>query len=474
MTPTVPITTTTTRPSWVPREFAGACKRFPLRDALLLGYQARWVRDDCRLKLMEKSRQIGISWASAYRLVSTTSVRGARHDDWVSSRDDLQARLLIEDCKSFANLLDIAAEDLGERVVDNEKHSAYVLRYANGRQTHSLSSNADAQAGKRGRRLLDEFALHPDPRKLWAIAYPGITWGGTMELVSTHRGSANFFAELVGEARHKGNPKGLSLHSVPLQAALDDGFLYKLQSKLPATDPRQGMDEDAYAAHVRAGCADEESWLQEFCCIPADDQAAFLSYDLIAGCEYAAGTEWEWAVDRLADADGPLFVGVDVGRTRDLTVIWVLERLGDVYHTRHLVEMQGQTFDAQEHALYELLALPTVRRACIDNTGIGRQFAERARQRFGHRVEEVNFTGPVKESLAFPVRAAFEDRTLRIPNSNAIRSDLRAIRKTTTAAGNIRFEADRGPGGHADRFWALALALHAGKPAGVGVTATLI
>ena len=44
---------------------------------------------------------------------------------------------------------------------------------------------------------------------------------------------------------------------------------------------------------------------------------------------------------------------------------------------------------------------------------------------------------------------------------DAIRADLRSIRKTTTAAGNIRFEADRGPGGHADRFWALALALHA-------------
>jgi phage FluMu gp28-like protein len=125
--------------------------------------------------------------------------------------------------------------------------------------------------------------------------------------------------------------------------------------------------------------------------------------------------------------------------------------------------MQAATFDAQEEALYGILALPQVRRCCIDNTGIGRQFAERAQRRFGaYKVEPVNFTGPVKEELAFPVRAAFEDRTVRVPSDKFIRADLRSIKKETTAAGNIRFTADRGPGGHADRFWALALALHAG------------
>ncbi len=50
--------------------------------------------------------------------------------------------------------------------------------------------------------------------------------------ISTHRGSANFFNELVQEAKHKGNPKNVSLHTVTLQTALDEGFLYKLQCKL--------------------------------------------------------------------------------------------------------------------------------------------------------------------------------------------------------------------------------------------------
>jgi phage FluMu gp28-like protein len=78
-----------------------------------------------------------------------------------------------------------------------------------------------------------------------------------------------------------------------------------------------------------------------------------------------------------------------------------------------------------------------------------------------YRVEPVRFTAQVKEALAYPVRAAFEDKSVKIPHDDKIRADLRAIRKTTTAAGNIRFLAESGPDGHSDRFWALALAIHA-------------
>jgi len=437
----------------------GAAKIIP-KDTLLLPYQERWVRDGARLKLAEKSRQIGWTWATAYRQVREKARKRSRLDSWISSRDEEQARLFLDDCRVFADLLQIGAEDLGERVVDDKGNKAFVMRMASGVSIHSLSSNPNAQAGKRGDRVLDEFALHADPRQLYSIAYPGITWGGSLEIFSTHRGTANYFNELIEEARHKGNPKGFSLHRVTLQDALDDGFLYKLQSKLPPEDERQGMDEAAYYDFIRAGCPDEETFLQEFMCTPSDDASAFLSYDLIASCEYRPGEDWE---TDLADAKGRLYVGVDVGRDHDLTVIWVLERVGDVMHTRRVIELSAETFDAQEHALYSVLSLPQVQRCGIDCTGIGRQFTERAQQRFGkYKVEGVTFTAGAKEELAYPLRAAFEDRTVRIPNHDRIRSDLRSIKKETTASGNIRFTADRGKNGHSDRFWALALALHAG------------
>ena len=445
----------------------GAAKIIPAdRERLYLPYQERWVDDTSRLKLCEKGRQIGISLASAGAAVERTAAREARLDQWASSRDETQAKLLIEDATRIAEVFHVAAQYEGRQVIDQAtQQSAYVLRFANGRRIWSLTSNVDAQAGKRGGRILDEFALHLDPRKLYGVAYPGITWGGQLEIVSTHRGTDNFFNELVEEARHGGNPKGFSLHSVTLEDALAQGFLYKLQSVLPLEDERQEMDEAAYFDFIRAGCASEEQFLQEYQCKPADDEAAFLSYDLIASCEYAPGEKWAMT----GPGEGPdgrkmreLYLGIDVGRTRDLTVFWIVERYLGLLLTRLLVSMQRASFAEQEAQLDELMGIRSIRRACIDSTGLGMQMAERAQERHGERrVEAVRFSNTVKEALAYPVRSAFEGKQLRIPRDDAVRADLRGVRKSTTAAGNLRFDAAATEAGHSDRFWALALALHA-------------
>lgn len=434
----------------------GAARCLPADPkATFLPFQSRWINDNSRLKLAEKPRQVGWSWSAAYAAVRRTARRGAAFDQWVSSRDETQARLFIEDCKLWSDVLRLAAGDFGEEVLDGaDKQTAYALRFANDRRIHSMSSNPDAQAGKRGGRILDEFALHKDPRKLWAIAYPGITWGGQLEVFSTHRGSHNFFNLLIREIKEAGNPKGISLHTVTLEDALAQGLLFKLQEKLPADDPRQDMDEARYFDFIRAGCVDEESFQQEYMCRPADDDVAFLEYDLIAACEYDAATDWERIEGR------ELYLGVDIGRKRDLTVIWVFERLGDVLYTRKVIALRNMAKPEQEAILWPWIA--RARRTCIDGTGLGIGWVDDAQRRFGeHAVEGVNFTPKVKEALAYPVRGAMQDRKLRIPYSPAIRADLRSVTKQTTAAGNIRFTAERTADGHADHFWALALGVMA-------------
>lgn len=438
----------------------GRAKVIPANlDAIFLPFQSKWITDRSRLKLMEKSRQIGISWSTAFASSERTAEQGARHDEWVSSRDDIQARLFIEDCKLFAGIMNMAAKDLGELVIDAEKKlSAYVLEFASGKRIHSMSSNPDAQAGKRGGRILDEFALHRDQRKMWAIAYPGITWGGSLEIVSTHRGSNSFFNGLIREAKEKGNPKRLSLHRVTLQDALDQGFLYKLQQALPEDAEQQDMDEAEYFDFTKKGAADDESFDQEYMCIPSDDDSKFIEYELITGCEYMANMPWEREVDDVFA--GQLFCGVDIGRKKDLTVLWVVELLGDVLYTRKVIAMEKMRKSEQEKILYPWFAICD--RTCIDSTGLGIGWADDAQDKFGERrVEAVTFTGQVKEALAYPLKGTMEDRKLRIPDDPVIRADLRKIQKVTTAAGNIRFVAESTPDGHADRFWALALAKHA-------------
>jgi phage FluMu gp28-like protein len=373
------------RPPFVARNFPGHCKIFPERDVLLLPYQKRWVEDNSRLKLCVKSRQIGLSWCTAYRLVRTKIAKGARLDAWVSSRDEIQAQLFLQDAKKFADIFGVAAADLGETIVDDQGHASFALRFANGLKIHSMSSNPDSQSGKSGDRILDEFALHPDPRRLYQISYPGLSWGGCLEIFSTHRGTANFFNQLILEARYKGNPKKFSLHRVTLQNALDEGFLYKLQQKLPLDDERLGMDESAYFDYIRDGAADEESFQQEFMCVASDDATAFLTFELLDACKYQPGEKWELTLEELRQAPDPLYLGGDIARVKDYTVFWVIRTVGGVRLTVHRVALRNTPFDEQERVLYQLLELPTLRRACIDNSGLGRQLIERAQKHEHHR-----------------------------------------------------------------------------------------
>jgi hypothetical protein len=97
----------------------GNAKNIPEKGKLLLPYQAAWVTDPARLKIAEKSRQIGWTWATAYGLVRRKSLKTARLDAWISSRDDIQARLFLEDCKAFAAILQAGAS-LGWQMNDAE------------------------------------------------------------------------------------------------------------------------------------------------------------------------------------------------------------------------------------------------------------------------------------------------------------------------------------------------------------------
>lgn len=433
-----------------------------LGEAFFLPYQTAWIQDESRIKIMEKARQIGLSWATGYAVTRRKSRRGARGDAWISSSDETQARLFKEDCLGWAKVLDVACREMTENVLaDGVRNSSFVLALASGCRIHCMSSNPDQQAGKRGDRVLDEFALNKHNRQLWDIAYPGITWGGCMEIISTHRGVQNLFNQLVVEAREGGNPKGISLHRVTLEDALNQGFLVKLKQKLPADHPTQGMDEAAYFDYIRAGCLTEEAFLQEFMCVPADESSAFISYDMLDACSYAANEAWETELDPA----GEYFVGMDIGRTRDLTVIFVVERVAERRYTRRIIELAGQTFTAQAAAIGRYAVLPQVKRICIDATGIGRQLAEEASMRW-HKVECVNFTQSSKEDMAIRLRRTMEDAALRIPRNPALFADFRAIRKETTASGATRYVGERSENGHSDRFWACALALLAAAPAG--------
>jgi phage FluMu gp28-like protein len=64
--------------------------------------------------------------------------------------------------------------------------------------------------------------------------------------------------------------------------------------------------------------------------------------------------------------------------------------------------------------------------------------------------------------LAYGLRADVEDRRLRHAGSDALRADLRGVRREITPSGNLRFRGDSDDS-HCDRFWAKALRQHAAR-----------
>jgi phage FluMu gp28-like protein len=430
-------------------------------SAYFLPYQEAWILDTSPLRIIQKSRQVGITYADAYDSVIKASGRDARLDVWISSRDQAQAKLYLEDCKYWAVFLHLYFQDLGLIILDEKiNSSAYVLQFANGRRIYCLSSNPNALAGKRGHVKLDEFALHQDQRLLYKVAKPVTTWGGQLSIISTHRGIGTLFNEIITEIVHNGNPKNWSLHTVPIQAAVDQGLVARINKKTGSNETNE-----QFLKRIRNECIDDEQWHQEYCCVPADESAAFITHEMISACEdpqLRLKTFEELVEVIIANPNSSFYVGMDVARKDNLCVIDVGEKLGDVIWDRIRVELRDKTFSEIEFELYRLLALTQVKRVCIDATGMGMQLAERARERSGWKVEPITFTATVKEELAFGLRRAFEDRKLRLVRDDKLRSDLRALRKEVTSSGNIRFGGEA-ENSHCDRTWAKALRQHAAR-----------
>jgi phage FluMu gp28-like protein len=80
--------------------------------------QRNWIQDNSPLKIIQKSRQIGISHADNYHSVSLASRPEAKFDVFISSRDEFQAKLSLENCREWAQLLHLGASDLGEVIFD--------------------------------------------------------------------------------------------------------------------------------------------------------------------------------------------------------------------------------------------------------------------------------------------------------------------------------------------------------------------
>jgi phage FluMu gp28-like protein len=420
-----------------------------------LPYQRAWIADESRFKIGMFARQTGKTFSTGGECADDC-FRGWAEDRrarWVIlSRGERQAaEMMTEVIKPFTKALYEVYNTIvkgGEPRFEESEFRApqekgpdavykqLEVAFPNGSRITALPANPDTARGFSANVILDEFAFHAKSREIWAALFPVISKGQQkLRVISTPNGKGNKFYELM-----TAEDSVWSRHVVDIYEAV-----------------KQGLERDVEM--LRRGMADEDAWAQEYELKWLDEASAWLDYDLISSCEAeGAGRPENYQ-------GGPCFVGVDIAARNDLFVIWVCELVGDVLWTREVIARRRVSFAEQDQLLAGVFSRYRVVRSKIDQTGMGEKPVEDAQRRYGtSRVEGVLFSAANKLGMATVLKERFQDRRMRIPAGDVVlRADLHAIKSQVGVTGQRRLIADGETDGHADRFWAAALAATAAE-----------
>lgn len=443
-----------------------------IQKRIFLPYQVEHILDETPARIEEKSRRIGITYANSYKHVRRRARIDHRRDLWFSSADDSAAYEYAQYCKQWCEIIEQAVKEIliEGRDDDGFRYNNYVLAFPNGSRINCMSSNPKRFRSKGGDVVLDEFAWHNDAAMMWDAASPCVTWGYTIELLSTHNGEQSEFNQFIRKIRKvlRGETTFDSLKipefklaTTTILDAIDQGLAEKVY-KLDRVTPEA---REKFRKWCRSLCRNEDQWNQEYMCVPSAEESTLIPYDLYNKCVDASCM--------TAKADGYVYIGYDIGRTHDRAIFWVGEMVGDVLVTREVVNLHKVDYPTQEEIARNLMSKYKVVRLAGDYTGKGDAVLEYLERRFGAAViQKVTFTNPAKDHMAGLVQSRMEDRRCRLPDDIAIREAFHGIKKTITANNHPRYDALRTEAGHSDEFWAFALCCEAANLSGSYVTLT--
>lgn len=467
----------------------------------LLPYQQRWCADRAQVKVMEKSRRIGLSWGEAADTALLAASASGMNAFYIGYMKDM-AKEFIADCASFAKAYSLAAGDISETeevwFEGEEKKSifVYTLRFQSGWRIEALSSAPRNLRGKQGRVILDEFAFHQNQKELLKAALALLIWGGEVHVITTHNGADNEFNQLVLDIR--AGKKPYSLHRVTFRDAINDGLYERVCLRTGKTPTAADRDVWVKGIYDQYGAAAEE----ELDCVPTNSGGAWLSRALIeARMHDAPVLRWKPPADdfslwpehlRTAEMREwleanvlPLLTGLDpelrsgfgfdFGRTGDLSVLLPFQ-VTKILRRRFpfALELSNCPFDQQREALYYIGdRLPRFFAGKLDSRGNGQYLAEKAVQKWGQgRIEAVMLSQAWYRDNTAPFKAALEDGTAELVRDADHLDDLRAFQviKGIPLLPDTRTKGQDGRQRHGDAGVAYLLAYAASRAEGIATT----
>lgn len=371
------------------------------------------------------SRQIGKSFVSAFCAVYDCIVNNAT---WtLVSTGQRAADELFKKCVSMAKYFE--AMTRGTRLHFSFCNNASEIRFSNGASICSCPNNPDGLRGKSSSLLFDEFAFVENADECFQACIPFLTspYGATkkLQIISTPGACSGKFFELW-------NNSDYFKTKVTLLDAVNEGL-------------NVNVDE------IRKTVLDDDIWKQEYMCEFLDTNSSLFSYDLLRSCIY-----------EVVPKNGKIFIGIDIGRTKDKTSICILKETNETYFVDHVESLINREFDYQFKYISNIIQTMKPIRVCIDATGIGAQLAEQLHKKF-QSVQEVKFTNESKNEMFNLTKKHLGSATLKLPNDDSIIEDLHKIKRVVSSSGSISYKATRDDSGHADDATSIALAVYATK-----------
>ncbi len=227
-----------------------------------------------------------------------------------------------------------------------------------------------------------------------------------------------------------------------------------------------------------------EDFQQEYECAFIDETTAWITWkeieanqkdedELLCLKAVCRNDEIDVALQRIDDlreeinagrVEQVLAVGGDIGRTRNASEFFAVGVCSlNQYPLRLMITMDNCSFQSQETVLKRLFTALPVLGGEIDRNGLGMELAENMQKEFPFKVRGVNFTNETKKLWATDMKMLFQKLQLPIPKDRDLAYQIHSIKKIVTASRNLVFDTERNEKHHADKFWALALAISAAR-----------
>jgi phage FluMu gp28-like protein len=446
-------------------------------ESRFLPYQRRFIYDTTRFLADSKAVRTGITYSQSYK---SSKKRTFRHPDLpktnelFASKNRMVASEYIRYHRDWAE----AWNALMPGLIDLSSWTTEACRYPGG-DVYILSSDPNAFRGMEGDVTLDEFAFHDQQDALFAAAQSRIQWlkDGQVSLVSSHSHPETTFNRLVQDWRKKKD--GLhSVHEVTIHDAVREGLAEKVWAHRLTEFPDRDTLRKAFVKSIRDTCLSPEDFAREFECRPAALSELIWpsTYDAVAvepvpdfldphkSFEYGGGRSCE------------LFFGIDCGRAKDATVVWVIARYPDpkigywIYRTVCVKVIDRDTcggtmphFGEQHKMVEGILSHPQIAFGYIDQGAQGRALADSLHEQFGYVVQPLGMGAKNKGEMLELLRAFAQTERITFPSDNEkTKQSVCCIRRVATPSGGLKYEGSTSFD-HGDRGIAAALAIYAAE-----------